>query len=101
MSKLSFDARVIAQSVFGFGDKSTLRVGGIGAQHILTERSEAAINELVEAGYLEARTYNDYGRMEYQGTDRLSEIPKLSFEEMEEHGRFSLTHPSGGDRHGE
>lgn len=96
MGKLSFDARVIAQSVFGFGDKSTLRIGGIGAKHILTERSEAAINELVDAGYLEARRYNDYGRMEYQGVDRLSEIPKLSFEEMDKYGQFSLTRPIGG-----
>ncbi|KAB0571241.1 hypothetical protein [Brucella pituitosa] len=94
MRELSTDARVIAQSVFGFGGKSMLRAGGSGSENVLTNRSLAAINELIEAGYVQSRPYNDYGRIEYQGTEKLYQIPKLTFAEMETHGRFSLTRPT-------
>lgn len=101
MRELSIDARVIAQSVFGFGEKSTLRVGGTRSENVLTDRSLTAINELIEHGFVQPRPFNDYGRIEYQGTAKLSQIPKLSFAEMETHGQFSLTRPTGGSNHGE
>lgn len=94
---LSDDALVILTSIFKFGPKASLKVGGQGAQSRLSERGRKALTELVEHGLLSAEEYNQYGKMIYQGTDKLGEAINnkrfkfMSLKDMEQKGRWSMT----------
>lgn len=92
-SELSMDARVLVSTFFGFGPKTSLKIGGKGAKSVLSERAEVAMQELVAAGYVTAAEFNQYGRMEYVGTDKCQGA-KLSMAAIEEHGRWSATMPN-------
>lgn len=91
--ELSMDARVLLSVYFAIGEKTTLRVGGKGAQSVLSDRADKAMHELVEGGYVTAKLYNSFGRMEYVGTEKCVG-QRLSFKDMEEHGRWSATKPN-------
>lgn len=90
---LSMDARVLISSWFGFGPKTSVRVGGDGAQSVLTSRAKVAIDELVAGGYVTAKEFNRFGRMEYVGTEKC-QGQKLSMTKMEQYGRWSATEPN-------
>ena len=97
---LSDDARVISTSLFRFGAKASIKVGGQGAKSKLTERAKNALAELIKEGYVTANPFNEVGRMEYQGTDKLAEalenksIKYMSQKDMETKGKWSLTQPN-------
>jgi hypothetical protein len=93
MDDLSMDALVLLSSWFGFGPKTSVKVGGEGAQSVLTSRAKTAIDELVAAGYVTANEFNRFGRMEYVGTSKC-EGKKLSSAKMEKFGRWSPTEPN-------
>lgn len=88
---LTTDARCMLTTYFAWGAKSTLRIGGKGAEHKFTDRADKAIHELVECGYVTSKLYNGFGRMEYVGTDKITADVKLTFDQMEEFGRWSAT----------
>lgn len=90
---LSMDARVIITTFFANGTKNSLRIGGEGAQSVLSDRAEVAMEELVSGGYVKASEFNRFGRMEYVGTDKCPGA-RLSFAEIEEHGRWGATKPN-------
>ena len=94
MSTLSMDARIVAKTYFGFGEKTTVRIGGEGAQSIMSERGSAAMQELINGGYVSATEFNRYGRMEYRGTEKLNGLPRLSMKDIEAHGKWSFTMPN-------
>lgn len=89
---VSMDARVLASSWFGFGPKTSVKVGGEGSKSVMTARAEAAMKELVDGGYVVASVFNQFGRMEYVGTEKCEGL-KLSNSQMEKHGRWSPTEP--------
>ncbi|QCM10296.1 hypothetical protein CFBP6625_08015 [Agrobacterium tumefaciens] len=93
MTDLSMDARVLVTSFFANGAKNSLKIGGVGAQSVFSDRAESAIKELVRGGFVTASEFNSFGRMEYVGTDKCLDA-RLSFEEMAEHGRWSATKPN-------
>lgn len=93
MAGLSMDARVLITTFFFNGDRSTLRIGGEGAQSVLSDRAAVAMEELVIGGYVTASEFNRFGRMEYVGTGKCQGV-RLSFAEIEEHGRWSATKPN-------
>lgn len=88
---LSNDARCLVTTYFAWGVKSTLRIGGKGAENDWSVRGRAAIDELVAEGYVTAEVYNHYGRMQYVGTDKIVYNVKLSFDEMDLYGKWSAT----------
>lgn len=92
-NEVSMDAKVLASSWFGFGPKTSVKVGGEGAQSVMTERAQAAMKELVDGGYVIAKPFNQFGRMEYLGTERCAAL-KLSMAKMEKYGRWSPTEPN-------
>lgn len=96
--ELSMDARVLLTAWFGFGSKTSVKVGGEGAKSVMTQRAETAMSELIDAGYVTAKRFNQFGRMEYTGTDKCNGA-KLSMANMNKHGRWSPTQPNpeGGD----
>ncbi|NTA48171.1 hypothetical protein G6L34_08695 [Agrobacterium tumefaciens] len=93
MTDLSMDARVMLTTFFANGTKNSLKIGGVGAQSVFSDRAEVAINELVNGGYVTASLFNSFGRMQYVGTDKCLGV-RLSFEEIEQHGRWSATKPN-------
>jgi len=93
MTNLSTDARCLVTSWFLHGKKSTVLIGGEGAKSILSDRGAAAIDELVSGGYVEAKRYNQFGRMEYRGTDKCRDA-RLSIDEMERLGAWCPTQPN-------
>lgn len=90
---LSIDARCLLTTYFSLGSRSTLRIGGRGALSKFTDRADRAMHELVECGYVTQKLYNAVGRMEYTGTDKVTNDLKLSFDEMETNGCWSPTEP--------
>jgi hypothetical protein len=90
---VSMDARVLASSWFGFGQKTSVKIGGEGAQSVMTARAAAAMKELVDGRYVIAKPFNQFGRMEYIGTEKCA-LLKLSMKDMEKHGRWSPTEPN-------
>jgi len=92
-SELSMDARVLVSCFFGFGPKTSLKIGGKGAKSVLSDRAAVAMKELIAGGYVTASEFNQYGKMEYVGTDKC-QAAKLSMAAMEEHGRWSATMPN-------
>ncbi|SFB52532.1 hypothetical protein SAMN03159496_04660 [Rhizobium sp. NFR07] len=93
MIKLSIDARALMTTFFAHGEKSSLKIGGEGAQSVLSDRASSAMDELVEGGFVTASLFNSSGRMEYIGTSKCSGM-KLTLHEMERHGRWSATKPN-------
>lgn len=93
MTEISMDARVLITAFFGYGGKTSLKIGGVGCQSILSDRASAAMDELVSAGLVTAEKYNDYGRMLYTGTDACRDL-KLSMSKMEKFGGWSATIPN-------
>ncbi|UXS01655.1 hypothetical protein [Agrobacterium tumefaciens] len=93
MTDISMDARVLVTCFFANGEKNSLKIGGVGAQSVFSDRAESAIKELVLGGFVTASEFNSFGRMEYVGTDKCLDA-RLSFEEMAEHGRWSATKPN-------
>lgn len=93
MAGLSMDARVLITTFFANGTKNSLRIGGEGAQSVLSDRAAVAMEELVIGGYVTASEFNRFGRMEYVGTDKCH-AERLSFSQIEEHGRWSATKPN-------
>lgn len=91
--ELSMDARVLLTSWFGWGPKTSVKVGGEGAQSVMTARAHAAMKELVDGGYVTASEFNRFGRMEYVGTEKCTGL-KLSMAQMSKHGRWSPTEPN-------
>lgn len=92
-AELSMDARVLIHAWFSYGDKCKVEVGGVGAQSVLSERGQAAINELVAAGFIVAEEFNRFGRMRYVGTE-LCRGQRLSLEEIDLYGAWSATVPN-------
>ncbi len=93
--ELSDDARVVASAWFGWGPKTSVKVGGEGAQSVLSARGKAAVDELVAGGYVTASEFNHFGRMEYVGTAKILEPGvKLSPARMGELGGWSPTEPN-------
>lgn len=93
MDDLTLDARVLLTTFFPYGTKSSLKIGGVGAQSVFSNRAEVAIDELVKGGYVTASLFNSFGRMQYVGTDKCLGV-RLSLEEIEQHGRWSATKPN-------
>lgn len=87
---LSNDAKITLKGYFSWGLKSSLIIGGTGAQSVLSERGEAAIAELIKHGYLTAEPYNAFGKMKYVGTPKVQDV-KVTMKFMDEHGKWSLT----------
>lgn len=99
--ELSMDARFLFTAWFGFGSRTSVKVGGEGAQSVMTARATAAMKELVDGGYVTASVFNRFGRMEYVGTEKCTGL-KLSLAKMQEFGGWSPTEPKpalkkGGD----
>lgn len=92
-AELSMDARVLVSTWFAWGEKTSVKIGGKGAQSVLSDRAEAAMRELVEKGYVEAMLFNNYGRMEYVGTEKCRDS-RLSAAKMTKYGRWSATKPN-------
>lgn len=92
MTSFSMDARCLLTSWFMHGPKSVLSVGGATAKSRLTGRARSALDELLAAGYIEARPITKDGRMEFRGTDKRDQ--RLSLAEMEVHGAWSPTEPN-------
>lgn len=94
MVDLSMDAKVLMTSWFGYGEKTSVVIGGKGAQSVLSDRAKAAMKELVDRGYVVAREFNSFGRVEYVGTEKCF---RLSFREVEKHGYWSPTKSNHDD----
>lgn len=90
-SELSMDARALLTGWFGFGRKTSVEVGGFGARRALTPRSEAAMQELIDAGYVTAARISPSGRMKYAGTGKQGQ--RLSLDEMQTLGKWNPTEP--------
>lgn len=90
---LSMDAQVLVTAWFAWGDKTSVKIGGVGSQSILSDRARIAMDELVAKGFVTAHQFNRYGRMEYIGTDKCPGM-KLSQAQMEKHGKWSPTMPN-------
>lgn len=85
---LSIDAKVVGTSFFPREGQS-LVIGGDGANSILSDRANDAINELITAGYVSAEPYNNVGKIRYKARKDFDFL--LTFEEMDIHGRWSAT----------
>lgn len=92
-SDISMDARVLITGWFAWGDKTSVKIGGEGAQSVLSDRAEPAMQELISKGLVTAHKFNNYGRMQYVGTPECAAL-KLSQKDMEKHGRWSATKPN-------
>lgn len=63
MTDISMDARVLVTCFFANGEKNSLKIGGVGAQSVFSDRAESAIKELVLGGFVTASEFNSFGRM--------------------------------------
>ncbi|MCB5201669.1 hypothetical protein LH464_04150 [Neorhizobium sp. T786] len=95
--ELSMDARVLITAWFGYGSKTSMKVGGDGAQSVMTARATGAMKELVDGGYVIASEFNRFGRMLYTGTEKCDGL-RLSMAKMKKFGRWSLTEPNPARR---
>ncbi len=91
MTEISLDARCLLTTYFSQGVKSTVHIGGHGSINKFTDRAKAALNELMGAELVTVKLFNTFGRLEYRGTEKVSSDLKLSFGEMEIHGRWQPT----------
>jgi len=93
MGALSMDARMLIGAFFSGGEKHSLKIGGEGAQSVLSDRAAVAMDELIAGGYVRAEEFNQYGRMLYTGTEKcVGQRP--SMDEVEMHGGFTATKPN-------
>ena len=93
MLELSDDAYAILTGHFGFNPKSTLTLNN--QESRLTERSAAAMTELVAAGYVkDGKADNGYAESRtYSLTERGKALTPMPIMWMEKHGKFSLVEP--------